>query len=43
VILAPFGLIGLALIWLWILIRGVVGLVRLLDGRGHPDADAMFV
>jgi len=43
VILLPFGFIGLALIWLWILIRGVVGLVRLLDGRGHPDADAMWV
>lgn len=43
VILSPFGLIGLALIWLWVLVRGVVGLVRLLDGRGHPDADAMWV
>lgn len=43
VILSPFGLIGLALVWLWMLVRGVVGLVRLLDGRGHPDADAMWV
>lgn len=43
VILSPFGLIGLALVWLWMLVRGVVGLIRLLDGRGHPDADAMWV
>ncbi|WP_297735602.1 hypothetical protein [uncultured Maricaulis sp.] len=43
VILLPFGFIGLALIWLWMLVRGVVGLIRLLDGRGHPDADAMWV
>ncbi len=43
IILAPFGLIGLALVWLWMLVRGVVGLIRLLDGRGHPDADAMWV
>ena len=43
VILAPFGLFGLLLVWVWMLIRGVVGLVRLLDGRGHPNADAMWV
>lgn len=43
VILSPFGAIGLALIWLWMLIRSVVGLIRLLDGRGHPDADGMWV
>lgn len=43
VILAPFGLFGLLLVWVWMLIRGVVGLVRLLDGRGHPNADALWV
>jgi uncharacterized membrane protein len=43
IILSPFGAIGLGLIWLWMLVRSVVGLIRLLDGRGHPDADAMWV
>ncbi|RKQ95152.1 DUF4870 family protein [Maricaulis maris] len=42
-VLSLFGATGLALTWLWMLIRSVVGLIRLLDGRGHPDADAVWV
>ena len=43
VILSPFGLIGFALIWVWMLVRSIVGLVRLIDGRGHPDPHGMWV
>ena len=43
VILAPFGLIGFALIWVWMLARSIVGLVRLVDGRGHPDPHGMWM
>lgn len=43
VILSPVGLLGYAAIWLWMLVRSVVGLVRLLDGRGHPDPHGMWV
>jgi uncharacterized membrane protein len=43
VILSPFGLIGFALIWVWMLVRSIVGLMRLLDNRGHPDPHGMWV
>lgn len=43
VILSPIGLLGYAVIWLWMLVRSVIGLVRLLDGRGHPDPHGMWV
>lgn len=45
-ILAPLGMLGLILgglfYGLWILIRCGVGLVRLIDGRGHANPRAVF-
>ncbi len=43
VILSLFGLIGLALIWIWMAVRSVMGLIRVLDGRGQPDPHGMWV
>jgi uncharacterized membrane protein len=43
VILSPIGLIGFALIWVWMLVRAIAGLVRLLDGRGHPDPHTLWI
>jgi uncharacterized membrane protein len=43
VILSPFGLLGFALIWLWVLIRSVIGLIRLVDGRGNADPQGYWV
>lgn len=43
VILSPFGVLGFALIWVWMLVRSAVGLYRLVDGRGNPDPHGMWV
>ena len=43
VILSPFGVLGFALIWVWMLVRSGVGLYRLVDGRGNPDPHGMWV
>lgn len=43
VILSPFGLLGFGLIWLWVLIRSVIGLIRLIDGRGNADPEGYWV
>lgn len=43
VILSPFGLLGFALIWLWILVRSIIGLYRVVEGRGNPDPHGMGV
>lgn len=43
IILSPFGLLGYAAIWLWVLIRNIVGFIRLLDGRGVGNASTMWV
>lgn len=37
IILAPIALLVLALLWVWALVRTIVGLVRLLQGRGFDD------
>jgi len=42
-ILMPIGFLGYAAIWLWVLIRNVVGFIRLLDGRGVGNASTMWV
>ena len=42
-ILMPIGFLGYAAIWLWMLIRNVVGFIRLLDGRGVGNASTMWV
>ena len=42
-ILSPFGFLGLALVWLWVLIRSIVGLIRLIDGRGNGDPQGYWV
>jgi len=42
-ILSPFGFLGYGLVWLWILIRSVVGLIRLVDGRGNADPEGYWV
>jgi uncharacterized membrane protein len=43
VILSPFGLLGYAAIWLWVLIRNAIGLVRLIDGRGIAQPQTYWV
>ena len=43
IILSPFSLLGYAAIWLWVLIRNIVGFIRLLDGRGVGNASTMWV
>ena len=43
VILSPFGALGYAAIWLWVLIRNVIGLVRLIDGRGIAQPQTYWV
>lgn len=43
VILSPFGLLGFGLIWLWVLIRSVIGLIRLIDRRGNADPQGYWV
>jgi uncharacterized membrane protein len=43
VVLSPFGLLGFLLIWAWMAIRSVMGLIRLVDGRGHPDPHGFWV
>ncbi len=43
VVLSPIGLLGLALVWIWMAVRSVMGLVRLVDGRGQPDPHGMWV
>ncbi len=42
-ILSPFGFLGFALVWLWVLIRSIVGLIRLIDGRGNGDPQGYWV
>ena len=39
VILSPFGLLGIAVIWIWVLARSIIGLIRVIDGRsiGNPN------
>jgi uncharacterized membrane protein len=43
VVLSPIGLLGFLLIWAWMAIRSVMGLIRLVDGRGHPDPHGFWV
>ncbi len=43
VILSPIGALGFVAIWLWVLIRNCVGLIRLLDGRGIGNARTLWV
>lgn len=43
VILSPFGLLGFGLIWLWVLVRSIIGLIRLIDGRGNADPQGYWV
>ncbi|WP_300556302.1 hypothetical protein [Maricaulis sp.] len=43
VILSPFGLLGYVAIWLWVLIRNAIGLVRLIDGRGIAQPQTYWV
>lgn len=43
VVLAPLGLLGLALVWIWMAVRSVMGLIRVIDGRGQPDPHGMWV
>lgn len=43
VILSPIGFLGYLAVWLWVLIRNCVGLIRLLDGRGIGDTRTMWV
>jgi uncharacterized membrane protein len=43
VILSPFGLLGYAAIWIWVLIRNAIGLVRLIDGRGIAQPQTYWV
>ncbi|WP_339737568.1 hypothetical protein [uncultured Maricaulis sp.] len=42
-ILSPFGFLGFGLVWLWVLIRSIVGLIRLVDGRGNGDPESYWV
>ena len=42
-LLSPIGALGMLLTWVWILVRAVVGLVRLIDGRGHPDVQTYWI
>jgi uncharacterized membrane protein len=43
VILIPFAMLGYALTWLWVLVRGIVGLLRLVDSRGIGDPRGYWV
>ncbi len=43
VILSLFGILGFVAIWLWVLLRNAVGLLRLLDGRGIGNTRTMWV
>lgn len=43
VILSPFGFLGFGLIWLWVLFRSIIGLIRLIDGRGNADPEGYWV
>lgn len=43
IILLPIALLIWLLLGLWLLVRVVVGLVRLVDGRPHPDPKTFLV
>jgi len=43
VILSPFGLLGMAVIWIWVLARSIIGLIRILDGRGIGNPNGYWV
>jgi uncharacterized membrane protein len=43
IILSPFALLGYGLTWLWVLVRGIVGLLRLVDSRGIGDPRGYWV
>ena len=36
------GVVILAIGAVWVLVRGAVGLIRMVDGRGHPDPRAFL-
>jgi|TARA_R110000868_G_scaffold11516_6_gene56389 uncharacterized membrane protein len=43
VILSPFGLLGFGLVWLWVLVRSIIGLIRLINGDGQADTVGYWV
>lgn len=43
VILSPFGLLGFSLVWLWVLVRSIIGLIRLINGDAQSDAVGYWV
>jgi len=42
-ILSPIGALGFAAIWLWVLLRNAIGLLRLIDGRGIGNSQTLWV
>ena len=43
VILSPLGFLGFGLVWLWVLVRSIIGLIRLINGDAQSDAVGYWV
>lgn len=42
IIFSLVGILLISLIAIWVLVRSAIGLIRLVDGRGHPDPKALL-